>query len=193
MLCVRIVTTFFAVFLVCSQSWAAEEKIPFSEEVDPRSLPASALIETNRGVFEIEFYREVAPVTVRNFVYLVEKNLISGLIFGLVKTGFVVQGGDVPDKKQLKQYAWTIPPEFSDLKHQRGTMGMRRAPSPVNPQRRSDPTHFYITLTRSPHLDGLYTVFARVISGMDVVEQIAEGDRIVTVRLAKDQLRESRR
>jgi cyclophilin family peptidyl-prolyl cis-trans isomerase len=163
----------------------AESAMPFAERVDPRTLPASALIETTRGAFEIAFYRETSPVTVRNFVYLVEKDLIRALVFGLVKPGFIVQGGDAPDKQTLSKLSWTIPAEFSEIKNEKGTVGMRRAPSPVNPERRSDPSHFYISLTASPHLDGRYSVFGRVVSGMDVVEQIAQGDRILGVKLGR--------
>lgn len=174
----------FLAYSTTSVVWA-ERSLPFDANIKARDLPASILVETNKGKFEIEFYRSAAPVTVRNFVYLAENKLLENFLFATVRSGFVVQGGDAPDKKILEKLNWTLPAEFSDIQHEKGTVGMRRSPSPINPERRAHPTQFYITLGRAKHLDGLYTVFGKVVSGMEVVESLLPGDKILKIRLPK--------
>lgn len=165
-------------------SLAEEDRLPFKTPVDPRSLPASALIETSQGFIEIEFYRETAPVTVRNFEHLGRKGFYENLKFHRVVPGFVVQGGD-PGGDGKGGPGYTLPAEFSDIKHVRGTIGQARMASEVNPQRASNGSQFYISLRRSPHLDGLYTVFARVINGMEVADSLTEDDRIKAIHFPK--------
>jgi len=164
----------------------AEPWAPYKTNVDPNKLPPSLLIETNRGSFEIELYRDLAPITVLNLTYLADKKLLENFIFGSVRKGEVVQGGDPPSKEIAAKFNWTVPAEFSATKHVRGTVGMRRSPSFINPERRSHPTQFYITLTRYQHLDGMYTVFGQVSSGMNVIEELQQGDKILSIRLPKN-------
>ncbi len=177
---------FTALFLVgVSSSDAADNLPPYDTRVSPDKLPTSVLIDTTKGAFAIEFYRNIAPATVLNFVYLADKGLLQDYLFGSVRPGEVVQGGDPPSREHATRVLWTLPAEFSEIKHVRGTVGMRRSPSLVNPGRRSHPTEFYIALTRYKHLDGLYTVFGRVSSGMDVVDRLEKGDKILKVSLPK--------
>ncbi len=163
---------------------AAEDKLPFKTPVDPRTLPDTALIETTKGFIEIEFYRQHAPTTIRNFEYLGRKGFYNNLLFHRVVPGFVVQGGD-PGGTGKGGPGYTLPAEFSDIKHIRGTIGQSRMASEVNPRRASNGSQFYICMRRAQHLDGLYTVFARVINGMEVVDSLTEQDRIKAIHFPK--------
>lgn len=165
-------------------SSASADNLPFRPPESPDNLPATALIETEKGPFEIEFYRKEAPITVAGFVYLTNMRYYENLTFHRVVPDYIVQGGD-PKGTGTGGPGWTLPPEFSNIKHTKGTVGMARFPGMFNPERRSNGSQFYITLSRSEHLDGLYTIFARVISGIDVVEHLKEGDRILRVSLPK--------
>jgi peptidyl-prolyl cis-trans isomerase B (cyclophilin B) len=97
----------------------------------------------------------------------------------------VIQGGD-PEGTGKGGPNYTIPPEFTNIKHRKGTIGMSRLPGERNPERHSNGSQFYICLTDAPHLDGLYTVFAEVINGLEVVEQLRAGDKIIRIRLPKN-------
>ncbi len=172
----------FALFVVPLA--AAEDKLPFGTNVESGTLPPTALIETEKGAFEIVFFVEQAPITVRNFEYLSKKGFYNNVKFHRYMPGFVIQGGD-PLGTGKGGPGYALPPEYSVLKHVKGTVGMARLPGEVNPERKSNGSQFYITLAPSPHLDGHYTIFAQVIRGMDVVEMLREGDRIIRVRLPR--------
>lgn len=163
----------------------AQAKLPFVVPSDPKNLPETALIETSKGSFEIRFFRELAPVTVANFVHLAKTQFYNDLKFHRHVADFVVQGGDPEGIGKFGGPGYTLPPEFSKQQHQRGTVGMARLPNARNPDRNSNGSQFYITLRRSPQLDGLYTVFAEVVRGMEVVEQLRKDDVILRVRLPK--------
>lgn len=158
----------------------AEDKLPFDEPKDPNALPEYATVETNKGSFKIKFYRDVAPITVANFLYLGKKGFYNNLLFHRYVPGFVIQGGD-PQGNGKGGPGWTLPPEYSQIPHRVGSVGMARRPSPINPERRSNGSQFYICLTESRHLDGLYTVFGEVVEGMDNVRKLRQGDSIVGV------------
>jgi peptidyl-prolyl cis-trans isomerase B (cyclophilin B) len=186
----RASTQFASVLFVCisvlgviSSAWA-EDVIPFDINIDVAKLPKTALIETEKGAFEIAFYVEQSPVTVRNFEHLSKKGFYNKLSFHRYVPGFVIQGGD-PLGTGKGGPGYSLPPEYSSIKHVKGTVGMARLPGEVNLERKSNGSQFYITLAPSPHLDGRYTVFAQVIKGMNVVESLREGDRIIRVRLPR--------
>ena len=168
-----------------NEAFAADGKLPFSIPKDPQTLPQTALIVTEKGDFEIEFYREEAPITVRNFEYLGRKGFYKNLTFHRYVPNFVIQGGD-PLGTGKGGPGYSIPPENSDLRHIRGSLGMARLPSEVNPERNSNGSQFYICLGSAPHLDGLYTVFARVINGLENVDRLRPGDRILEVKFPKN-------
>lgn len=121
-----------------------------------------------------ELYPEIAPNTVNNFISLVSKGFYDGLIFHRVIKGFMIQGGD-PDGVGTGGPGYSIKGEFSgngfknDLKHTAGVLSMARA---MNPD--SAGSQFFIMHEDSPHLDGAYAAFGKVIIGMDVVNEIAE-------------------
>ncbi|TLX82422.1 MAG: peptidylprolyl isomerase [Thaumarchaeota archaeon] len=122
----------------------------------------------------IKFRDDIAPKTVANFEKLAKSGFYDGTIFHRIMPGFVIQGGD-PNTKSGSRDTWgtgdagyTIPPEFSNLKHTKYTVSMARG-SDIN----SASSQFFIVLGDAPWLDGKYTIFGEVISGQDVVDKIA--------------------
>lgn len=126
------------------------------------------------GIFKAELYPEIAPNTVNNFISLVSKGFYDGLIFHRVIKGFMIQGGD-PDGTGMGGPGYGIDGEFAqngfanDLKHTEGVLSMARSMMP-----NSAGSQFFVMHKTSPHLDGAYAAFGKVIEGMEVVNQIAE-------------------
>lgn len=126
------------------------------------------------GVIKIELYPDIAPNTVRNFIYLVKKKFYDDLIFHRVIRGFMIQGG-CPQGTGTGGPRYTIKGEFrgngfpNALKHTRGVISMARANHP-----NSAGSQFFIMHKDAPHLDGAYAAFGKVIEGMDVVDAIAD-------------------
>lgn len=129
---------------------------------------------TDGSIFEAELYPEIAPNTVNNFISLVNKGFYDGLIFHRVIKGFMIQGGD-PEGTGMGGPGYSIKGEFTsngftnNLKHTPGVLSMARAMDPD-----SAGSQFFIMHETSPHLDGSYAAFGKVINGMDVVNRIAE-------------------
>ena len=127
----------------------------------------------NGKTMEAELYPEVAPITVENFVSLIEDKFFDGLIFHRVISGFMIQGGD-PTGTGMGGSKKTIKGEFlangvvNDLKHTRGVLSMARTMDPD-----SASSQFFIMHQDSPHLDGQYAAFGKVIKGIEVVDEIA--------------------
>ena len=130
----------------------------------------------NGDVMKVELYPEVAPNTVNNFISLVNKGFYDGLIFHRVINGFMIQGG-CPNGTGMGGPGYSIAGEFAQngfdnqLKHEPGVISMARA---MNPD--SAGSQFFIMHKNSPHLDGGYAAFGKIIEGMDVVNKIAETD-----------------
>ena len=128
----------------------------------------------NGGVIKAELYPQIAPNTVNNFISLVNKKFYDGIIFHRVIRGFMIQGGD-PDGVGTGGPGYSIKGEFSfngfvnELKHTPGVLSMARSMMPD-----SAGSQFFIMHQTSPHLDGQYAAFGKVIEGMDVVNNIAE-------------------
>ncbi len=126
------------------------------------------VIETDMGKITVELYPDVAPRHVENFIKLAREGFYNGLTFHRVIPGFMIQGGD-PRGDGTGGPGYTIPPEISARRHIRGSLAMARRAGDPN----SSGSQFYICISPQPHLDGQYTVFGQVISGMDVVDRIA--------------------
>jgi peptidylprolyl isomerase/peptidyl-prolyl cis-trans isomerase B (cyclophilin B) len=129
------------------------------------------------GELRIEFYPDDAPKTVENFVTLAKKGFYDGLIFHRVVPDFVVQGGD-PKGNGTGGPGYTIKAEFNKQKHGRGSVAMARSQHPD-----SAGSQFYICFAPAPHLDGNYTIFGQVTTGMEVVDRLQRGDRMRSVRI----------
>ncbi len=136
--------------------------------------PIVTITMENGDVMKAELYPEIAPVSVNNFISLIQKNYYDGLIFHRVIRGFMIQGG-CPDGTGMGGPGYTIPGEFNqngfknDLKHTEGVLSMARAMHPD-----SAGSQFFIMHKTSPHLDGAYAAFGKVTEGMDIVNKIAE-------------------
>lgn len=141
----------------------------------------------NGDIMKAELYPEIAPNTVNNFVSLVKRGYYDGLIFHRVISGFMIQGG-CPDGIGMGGPGYNIKGEFSqngfdnDLKHTEGVLSMARAMHPD-----SAGSQFFIMHKNSPHLDGSYAAFGKVIEGMDVVNKIADAETDYNDRPLKEE------
>jgi cyclophilin family peptidyl-prolyl cis-trans isomerase/HEAT repeat protein len=143
----------------------------------PRSR-YSATIQTRHGNIELELLYHVAPLTVLNFVDLTERGFYDGLTFHRVVPGFVAQGGD-PRGDGWGGPGYTIRDEYSAEPFDRGAVGIATS----GPD--SGGSQFFITLSPQPHLEGRYTVFARVTAGMDTADKLIPGDRIQKITISQ--------
>lgn len=128
----------------------------------------------NGDIMKAELYPEIAPNTVNNFISLVKKGYYDGLIFHRVINGFMIQGG-CPEGTGTGGPGYNIKGEFAqngfanDLAHMEGVLSMARAMHPD-----SAGSQFFIVHKNSPHLNGSYAAFGKIITGMDVVNKIAD-------------------
>ena len=129
-------------------------------------------LENGKNI-EIELYPEIAPITCENFVKLVESKFYDGLTFHRVIPEFMIQGG-CPNGTGTGGPDWTIKGEFmangvaNSIKHERGVISMARTSDPD-----SAGSQFFIMHENSPHLDGQYAAFGKVVSGIEAVDEIA--------------------
>ena len=129
------------------------------------------------GVMKAELYPEIAPITVQNFIDLASKGFYNGLIFHRVIPGFMIQGGD-PQGTGVGGPGYCIKGEFAangvpnPVKHTYGVLSMARSMAPD-----SAGSQFFIMTSDSPHLDGQYAAFGKVLEGMDVAEDIVNTPR----------------
>ena len=127
----------------------------------------------NFGKIEVELYPDIAPNTVNNFISLVKEGFYNGLTFHRIIEGFMIQGG-CPRGNGTGGPSYSIKGEFlangvnNTLKHEKGVISMARA---MNPD--SAGSQFFIMHETSPHLDGQYAGFGKVVSGIEVVDEIA--------------------
>lgn len=127
----------------------------------------------NGDIMKAELYPEIAPNTVNNFISLIKKGYYDGVIFHRVIPGFMIQGGD-PDGTGMGGPGYSIKGEFTqngfknDLKHTPGVLSMARTMIPD-----SAGSQFFIMHETSPHLDGAYAAFGKLIEGLEVVDKIA--------------------
>ena len=143
-----------------------------------KKVKQTAVITLEKGgEIRIEFFPVDAPKTVENFVTLAKKGFYDGLAFHRVVPGFVAQGGD-PKGDGTGGPGYKIKAEFNKQKHLRGSLAMARAADPD-----SAGSQFYITFGPQPSLDGQYTVFGRVVSGMEHVDKIKVGDKMKSVKV----------
>ena len=141
------------------------------------------VLETSKGTIEIETYPEDAPKTVEHIVALVKKNFYNGMRFHRAEPNFLVQIG-VPESRDMSlQEWWGRKPGLGNpigvaeitkkRRHVPGSVGMAHAGDPKTAE-----SQFYIIIQPRPGLDGKYTVFGKVVSGMDVVQKIKKADML---------------
>ena len=135
--------------------------------------PVVTITMENGNVIKAELYPEIAPISVNNFISLINKNFYDGLIFHRVIKGFMIQGG-CPEGTGMGGPGYGIKGEFAangvenPIRHTRGVISMARSQMP-----NSAGSQFFIMHADAPHLDGSYAAFGHVVEGMDVVDEIA--------------------
>ena len=150
-------------------------------------IPVVTFTMENGDIMKAELYPDIAPVSVNNFISLIQKNFYDGLIFHRVIRGFMIQGGD-PQGTGMGGPGYSIKGEFAangfqnDLKHTEGVLSMARSMMPD-----SAGSQFFIMHKNAPHLDGSYAAFGKIIEGMDVVNKIAETPTDYSDRPLEDQ------
>ena len=144
------------------------------EEKDPNEL--YAVIDTNRGVMEFLLYRQVAPVTVSNFVNLATRGYYDGLTFHRVIQDFMAQGGD-PEGNGSGGPGYRFEDEIRLRLNQMGILAMANAGPDTNG------SQFFILHQATPHLNGLHTVFGLIHSGKNIIRQIRIGDTINSITI----------
>lgn len=141
-------------------------------------------------IIKAELYPDIAPNTVNNFISLVKSGFYNGVIFHRVIPGFMIQGGD-PNGIGTGGPGYSIRGEFqnngfnNDLKHEEGVLSMARSMMPD-----SAGSQFFIMHKNSPHLDGDYAAFGKVLEGLDIVDEIANVDRDYNDKPLQDQIME---
>jgi peptidyl-prolyl cis-trans isomerase B (cyclophilin B) len=141
-----------------------------------------AIIKTAKGDMEVNFFEKDAPKTVANFVELSEKGFYNGLTFHRVIPDFVIQGG-CPDGTGAGGPGYNIDCELDgeNQYHDRGVLSMAHA------GRNTGGSQFFVchSRTNTAHLDRNHTVFGKVVSGLEVIDQIQGGDQIVEIKIEK--------
>lgn len=141
-----------------------------ANQLCPKDKVCAEIAVKNFGVMKLELDPVAAPKTVANFVKLANEGFYNGLTFHRIAKDFVIQGGD-PQGDGTGGPGYTVPAEIK-LLHKKGAIAMARLGDQVNPNRESSGSQFYIALNDLPQLDGQYTVFGYVVSGMEVAEKI---------------------
>ena len=160
------------------------------KDVSAMDLENTILMDLKNGQVVIEMLPEFAPKHVERIKELVRQEFYDGVVFHRVIEGFMAQGGD-PTGTGTGGSGKNLDAEFSDAEHVRGTLSMARSQNP-----NSADSQFFICFADTPHLNGQYTVWGRVIEGMEFVDQIKRGDgangmvsdpdKIIKMRVAGD-------
>ena len=139
-----------------------------------------ANFDTDRGPVRVELYPDKAPLTVANFVNLAKRGFYDGLNFHRVIKDFMIQGG-CPQGTGTGGPGYKFEDEANNgVRHERGVLSMANAGPNTNG------SQFFITRVATPWLDGKHTVFGKVVDGMDVVDKVAQGDKIKSVKIEGD-------
>jgi peptidylprolyl isomerase len=160
------------------------------KDVSATDLENTILMDLKNGQVVIEMLPEFAPKHVERIKELVRQEFYDGVVFHRVIEGFMAQGGD-PTGTGTGGSGKNLDAEFSDAQHVRGTLSMARSQNP-----NSADSQFFICFADAPHLNGQYTVWGRVVEGMEFVDQIKRGDgangmvsdpdKIIKMRVAGD-------
>jgi cyclophilin family peptidyl-prolyl cis-trans isomerase len=137
--------------------------------------PHRVRLETERGAVEVELACDQAPLTCANFLSLAGQGFYDGTLLHRLVADFVVQGGD-PRGDGSGGPGWSVRDELNLLRYERGVVGMALSGPDTGG------SQFFVTLSSQPHLDGGYTAFGRVVSGMEVLDTLEQWDRLVRVR-----------
>lgn len=149
---------------------------------DKKMVNRIAVFETNLGTFSVELFEDETPITTENFIDLAEKGFYDGVIFHRVIDGFMIQGGD-PEGTGMGGPGYTIEDEFvDDLRFDgEGILAMANTGMP-----HTGGSQFFITLDKTPWLNGHHTIFGKVKEGMDVVRRIGHSETDMADRPLED-------
>jgi peptidyl-prolyl cis-trans isomerase B (cyclophilin B) len=166
-----------ALFFVQSVQGEMKDR-KFTQEEIKKMAKTKAIIETKLGNIELNFFPDVAPIHVNNFIELAKKGFYDTTTFHRVIPGFMIQGGDPntksPDRSKhgMGDPGYKVKAEFNAKQHKRGILSMARAQDP-----NSAGSQFFICVADALFLDRQYTVFGEVVSGMDVADKIVNQQR----------------
>jgi peptidyl-prolyl cis-trans isomerase B (cyclophilin B) len=154
---------------------------PPAMQIDPQKT-YRITIETNRGDMELELYPEYAPKTVNNFVFLAQEGFYDGVVFHRVISDFMIQGGD-PTGTGRGGPGYKFEDEVAEnpLRHETGVISMANAGPNTNG------SQFFITHSPQSHLDGMHTVFGKLVKGQESVNAIQQWDRMLKVMVSDDE------
>ena len=138
-----------------------------------------AIIETNKGTIVLELFEKDAPKTVANFEKLIKQGFYNGLTFHRVISNFMIQAG-CPKGNGTGDPGYSIKCEINPKRHTKGALSMAHA------GKNTGGSQFFITHSPQPHLDGVHTVFGKVIEGMDVVNAIKQSDVMTKLTVEED-------
>ena len=183
-------TLLLSLLFLCSCSKQVTQKNSDLIKIDENAINAANLVVDANGLSQLEaviktvhgnivfkFYPKHAPNTVTRIIELIQKEFYNGLIFHRVIPNFVIQGGD-PTGTGRGGSGVNLKAEFNSLQHTLGTVAMARAQD-----KDSADSQFYIALTTLPHLDGKYTIFGQVISGVNLLPKITQDEKILSISL----------
>jgi cyclophilin family peptidyl-prolyl cis-trans isomerase len=161
-----------AITAVTIRTTPPPEPVPFATETPAQLAQHQVVIETTLGPITLAFDPAKAPEHVRNFLQLAQAGVLDGTSIHRVVKGFVVQAGalnyrSAPLTEKQQKLVHRLQPEFNDTKHVKGIVSMARGDDPA-----SATTSFFIVTADAPSLDGKYTVFGRVVEGLDVLDRI---------------------
>ena len=151
-----------------------QAEVPFARTSKAELNNFHVRLETSMGVIEVDLFPHFAPEHVRNFLRLSKLGFYDRTSWHRVVPGTIVQGGDLGTRnpplkpEERTRYVHPLQPEFSQLRHEQGTLSMARAEALDSAE-----TSFFICVVPQPSLDDKYTIFGKVVSGMDVVKKIA--------------------
>ena len=157
-----------------------KQNIPISHPIDwdlAARIPSDAQVqvETNTGRFTIQLHIDVAPGSVVNFVSLMQSGFYDNKYFHRMVPNFVIQGG-CPRGDGMGSTPYTIRSEFSQLTYLTGTIGL------ASSGRDTESCQWFMSHLPTPHLDGRYTIFGKVVAGLSVAQQLCIGDQIISIR-----------
>ncbi len=184
---ILILTVIAALTLGCQELSNKNSQKEGRSKVENKQNPIVTIKMESGNEIKVELYPDVAPNTVNNFISLVKSGFYNGTIFHRVIPGFMIQGGD-PDGTGMGGPGYSIKGEFkgngfnNELNHTKGVISMARSQHPD-----SAGSQFFIMVADSPHLDGQYAAFGKVISGIE------EADLIVSVKTKRDRPVEEQR
>ena len=172
-----LLTALVVALAVSPAAWAQAPKSAETQKGHTHVAQTAEIEMDKGGVIKIEFFADDAPKTVENFVTLAKKGFYNGLTFHRIEPNFVIQGGD-PKGDGTGGPGYKIKAEFNKNKHDRGAVAMAQSNDPD-----SAGSQFYIVLAPANFLDGKYTVFGKVASGMNIVDNVKKGDKMKSVKI----------